>query len=104
MPTELIPTAVSVAGGLLSSGGGSTQPGIPADLRGTRANQIDLLNYFLGFGGPAQGGGSRAGGGGAGGQWPFNGGGAGIPGAPGGLDRGRGGGGFLLPDDRRGGG
>lgn len=55
MPTELIPTAVSVAGGLLSSGGGSTQPGIPSDLRGTRANQIDLLNYFLGFGpGPGQ--------------------------------------------------
>lgn len=55
MPTELIPTAVSVAGGLLSSGGGSTQPGIPSDLRGTRSNQIDLLNYFLGFGpGPGQ--------------------------------------------------
>ena len=56
MPTELIPAGVSLAGGLLSSGGGSTtQPGIPADLRGTRSNQIDLLNYFLGFGpGPGQ--------------------------------------------------
>lgn len=102
VPTEVIGPAISVAGGLLS-GGGSSQPAIPGDLRQTRGRQIDLLNYLLGFGGQTPGQGQPQRGAAPGGQ-PAS---TGIArgNAPGGAayqnsmpGAGGGGGGFQAPD------
>lgn len=75
MPAAVLPALITaggaVAGGLVGGGGASNaQPVLPRDLQGQRSNNIQLLNYLLGFGnGQGGGGASPFGGNGAGGSF-----------------------------------